>query len=108
MLANREIIEVVSKKIRQYQIEKVVVDPVMISKSGASLLRRDAQEALIKKLIPLAWIVTPNLMEASALTGFNINTVGGMKKAAHRMVELGAKHVVVKGGHLKGMAIDVL
>jgi hydroxymethylpyrimidine/phosphomethylpyrimidine kinase len=69
MLANQKIIEVVAKKIKQYKVEKVVVDPVMVSKSGASLLRKDAQEALIKKMIPLAWAVTPNLMEASVLTG---------------------------------------
>ena len=108
MLANQEIMEVVSEKIKQYKVEKVVVDPVMISKSGASLLRKDAQEALIKKLIPLAWVVTPNLMEASALTGLKINSLQGMKKAAHLIYKLGARHVVVKGGHLKGMAIDLL
>jgi len=108
MLANQEIIEAVSKKIKQYQVKKVVVDPVMISKSGASLLRKEAQESLIKKLIPLAWVVTPNLMEASALTGLKVNSLEGMKKAAHFIHKLGAKHVVVKGGHLKGMAVDLL
>jgi hydroxymethylpyrimidine kinase/phosphomethylpyrimidine kinase len=108
MLANQEIIEAVSKKIKQYQVKKVVVDPVMISKSGASLFRKDAQESLIKKLIPLASVVTPNLMEASALTGLKVNSLEGMKKAAHLIYKLGAKHVVVKGGHLKGMAVDLL
>ena len=108
MLMNGEIVEVVSKKIRQYGVQKVVVDPVMVSKSGALLLRKDAQDALIKKLIPLAWVVTPNLMEASALTGLKVNSLEGMKKATHRIYKLGAKHVVVKGGHLKGMAIDLL
>ena len=108
MLANQEIIEVVSRKIRQYKVKKVVVDPVMISKSGASLLRKDAQESLIKRLIPLAWVVTPNLMEASVLAGLKVSSLEGMKKAAHRIYKLGAKHVVVKGGHLRGMAIDLL
>ncbi len=108
MLANKEIIEVVSKKIKQYKVRKVVVDPVMISKSGAHLLRKDAQESLIRKLIPLAWVVTPNLMEASALTGLKVNSLDGMKKAAHLIYKLGARHVVVKGGHLKRMAIDLL
>ena len=108
MLMNGEIVEVVSKKIRQYGVQKVVVDPVMVSKSGALLLRKDSQDALIKKLIPLAWVVTPNLMEASALTGLKVNSLEGMKKATHRIYKLGAKHVVVKGGHLKGMAIDLL
>jgi hydroxymethylpyrimidine/phosphomethylpyrimidine kinase len=108
MLANREIIEVVSRKIKQYKAKKVVVDPVMISKSGASLLRKDAQETLIKKLIPMAWVVTPNLMEASVLAGLKVSSLEEMKKAAYRIYKLGAKHVVVKGGHLRGMAVDLL
>ena len=108
MLANREIIEVVSRKIKQYKVKKVVVDPVMISKSGASLLRKDAQESLIKRLIPMAWVVTPNLMEASALAGFRVSSLEGMKKAAHQIYRMGTKYVVVKGGHLKGMAVDLL
>jgi hydroxymethylpyrimidine/phosphomethylpyrimidine kinase len=108
MLASKEIIEVVAKKIRHYDVETVVVDPVMISKSGAPLLRKDAQKALIKRLIPLAWIVTPNLFEASILTGEKVNSLDEMRKAAVQIWELGAKNVVVKGGHLKGRAIDVL
>jgi hydroxymethylpyrimidine/phosphomethylpyrimidine kinase len=108
MLVNQEIIEVVAKKIKQYKVEKVVVDPVMVSKSGTTLLRKDARDALIKKLIPLAWVVTPNLMEASVLSRLRVNSLEGMKKAAQHIYRLGAKHVVVKGGHLKGMAIDLL
>ncbi len=108
MLANKEIVEIVSKKIRQYQAKMVVVDPVMVSKSGTYLLRKDARDALIKSLIPLAWVVMPNLMEASALTGFKVSSLEGMKKAAHLIYKLGAKHVVVKGGHLKGMPVDIL
>ena len=108
MLANKEIIEVVTKKIEQYGVETVVVDPVMVSKSGSYLLRKDAQKALVKRLIPLAWIVTPNLFEASVLTGMKVNSLEGMRKAAVKIWKLGAKNVVVKGGHLKGMAIDIL
>jgi len=108
MLANSEIVEVVARKIREYGVKKVVVDPVMVAKSGDPLLRKDAQDALIKKLIPLAMVVTPNLPEASVLSGFKVNSIEEMRKAALRVYELGAKHVVVKGGHLKGMAIDVL
>jgi hydroxymethylpyrimidine kinase/phosphomethylpyrimidine kinase len=108
MLANAEIVEVVAKKIREYGAKKVVVDPVMVAKSGDSLLRKDAQDALIKKLIPLSMVVTPNLSETSVLAGFKVNTIEEMRKAARRIYELGAKNVVVKGGHLKGMAIDVL
>jgi hydroxymethylpyrimidine kinase / phosphomethylpyrimidine kinase / thiamine-phosphate diphosphorylase len=108
MLANAEIVEVVAKKMKQYQVEKVVVDPVMVAKNGDSLLRKDAQEALIKRLIPLSMVVTPNLMEASVLTGLKVRSIEEMKKAAHRIYQLGSKHVVVKGGHLKGKAIDLL
>ena len=108
MLVNREIIEVVSKKIKQYKVKKVVVDPVMVSKSGNHLLREDAQDALIERLIPLAWVITPNLREASVLTGLKVNSLERMKEAAHLIHKLGAKHVVVKGGHLKGTAVDLL
>ncbi len=108
MLANSEIVEVVARKIREYGVKKVVVDPVMVAKSGDPLLRKDAQDALIKRLIPLAMVVTPNLPEASVLSGFRVNSIEEMRKAALRVYELGAKHVVVKGGHLKGMAIDIL
>ncbi len=108
MLVNAEIVEVVARKIKQYRVKKVVVDPVMVAKSGHFLLRRDAQDALLKRLIPLSMVVTPNLTEASVLTGLKVRSVEEMKKAAHRIYELGSKHVVVKGGHLKGKAIDLL
>jgi hydroxymethylpyrimidine kinase/phosphomethylpyrimidine kinase len=108
MLANAEIIEVVARKIKHYGVKKVVVDPVMVAKSGDSLLRKDAQDALIERLIPLGMVVTPNLPEASVLTGLKVNSVEGMKKAAQRIFEMGAKHVIVKGGHLRGMALDIL
>ncbi len=108
MLVSQEIIEVVSRKIKQYKVKRVVVDPVMVSKSGSFLLRKDAQDALIRKLIPLAWVITPNLAEASALTGLKVNSIEGMKEAAHLIHKLGARHVVVKGGHLKGMPVDLL
>jgi hydroxymethylpyrimidine kinase/phosphomethylpyrimidine kinase len=108
MLANAEIVGVVSKKIRSYGVKKVVVDPVMVAKSGDSLLQKDARDALIHSLIPLSMVVTPNLPEASALTGLRIRSLEDMKKAAFQIYGLGAKNVVVKGGHLKGMAIDIL
>lgn len=108
MLANRKIVELVAKKIEQYSVEIVVVDPVMVSKSGAPLLRKDAQKAVIKRLIPLATVVTPNLFEASVLTGRRVNSLEEMRKAAVQIWELGAKNVVLKGGHLKGKAIDIL
>ncbi len=108
MLANREIVGVVAQKIQRYRVKKVVVDPVMVAKGGDLLLREDAREALVRQLLPLAMVVTPNLMEASVLTGLEIDSVKTMKRAAHRIYRMGPKHVVVKGGHLKGMAVDVL
>jgi len=108
MLTNAEIVEVVAKKIREYGVKKVVVDPVMVSKSGVFLLRKDARDVFIKKLIPLAWVVTPNLSEASTLAGLKVNSLEGMRKAARLIHQLGAKHVVVKGGHLRGSPIDLL
>jgi hydroxymethylpyrimidine/phosphomethylpyrimidine kinase len=108
MLLNAEIIEVVAKKIKQYEVEIVVVDPVMVSKSGAPLLRKDARKALIKQLIPLAQVVTPNLFEASLLTGTEVNSLDSMREATVQIWGMGAKNVVVKGGHLQGKAIDTL
>jgi hydroxymethylpyrimidine kinase/phosphomethylpyrimidine kinase len=108
MLANAEIIKAVARKIRQYRVRKVVVDPVMVAKGGASLLRKEAEEALIRDLIPLALLVTPNLHEASVLTGLKIRSIEEMKRAARSIYEMGPRYVVVKGGHLKGEAIDLL
>jgi len=108
MLLNAEIVGVVARKIRQYRIRKVVVDPVMVAKSGDLLLKKEAQESLIRHLIPLATIVTPNLMEASVLTNLQVRSLEGMKKAAHRIHQMGARNVLVKGGHLEGMATDLL
>ncbi len=108
MLASKEIVKIVSRKIKHYQIKIVVVDPVMVSKSGAFLLRKDACHALVKELLPLAWMVTPNLMEASTLTGLKVDSLDGMKKAARFIYAMGPRHVVIKGGHLKGMPLDLL
>lgn len=108
MLSSKEIVEVVVKKIEQYGVAIVVVDPVMVSKSGAHLLRKDAQKAVIERLIPLATVVTPNLFEASVLTGRKVNSLDEMREAAAQIWGLGAKNVVIKGGHLKGKAVDIL
>jgi len=109
MLARADIIEVVVKKIKQYGIKTVVVDPVIYSKSGDVLLCEDGRDKLIKRLIPLASVVTPNLLEATILTGLELNSKEDMIKAAKKIYRMGAKGVVIKGGHLKGeMAIDIL
>jgi hydroxymethylpyrimidine/phosphomethylpyrimidine kinase len=108
MLSNAAIIEAVAASISEYRLRPLVVDPVMIAKSGAQLLRPDAIAALKARLLPLATIVTPNLHEAAALWGREINDLEGMKQAARAIRDLGAENVVVKGGHLVGVAADVL
>ena len=108
MLANAEIIAAVAEALRGYPDLPLVVDPVMIAKSGDALLESDAVSTLIERLIPLATVITPNLDEARALTGIEASDVDGMRTIARRLFEMGPRHVVVKGGHLKGSAIDVL
>jgi len=86
----------------------LIVDPVMISKHGAPLMAEAAREALKTLLLPLATLVTPNLHEAAAITGIEVNSVESMKEAARRIQGMGSDAVLVKGGHLEGDAIDVL
>ena len=108
MLSSAAIIEAVAAKIREHHLRPLVVDPVMIAKSGAPLLQSDAVTALKEKLLPLATVVTPNLHEASALTGREIRTLEEMEEAARAIHDLGPENVVVKGGHLVDTATDVL
>ncbi len=110
MLFNTEIIQAVSEKIRQFGWEKVVVDPVMIAKGGASLLQQEAVSALKKHLLPLCLIITPNIPEAEVLTGMSIKSMDEKKEAAKRIHALGAKNVVIKGGHDEetNESVDVL
>ncbi len=112
MLSNADIIRVVAERARHYGVEKLVVDPVMVAKGGDPLLRPEARDALIEELVPLAYVITPNHHEAQVLTGLEIHTVDDAREAARRIHEMGARHVVVKGGHLpaaeaQGVAVDV-
>jgi len=107
MLSSAPIIEIVADRIRRYRIDRLVVDPVMISKAGALLLRPEAMAALRKTLLPLALVVTPNLHEAGQLTGREIRTIEQMEDVARALGALGPRCVVVKGGHLEGGAVDV-
>ncbi len=107
-LGNRAIIEAVAELAADFRFP-LVVDPVMISKHGAPLLADDARATLLIKLLPCAYLLTPNLPEAGALAGIAVNDLAGMREAATRLAGCGAKNVLVKGGHLKeGAAIDVL
>ena len=109
MLSNAAIVSAVVESLKRNKIEKVVVDPVMVAKSGDTLLRDDARAALIRELLPLAYVLTPNVPEAEALSGIRITDMDAMQDAARALHAKGPRHVVVKGGHLAGAeAIDLL
>lgn len=109
MLHTSKIIITVSKKIEEYKFP-VVVDPVMIAKSGAPLLKEEAIDTLIKHLIPISTVVTPNAMEAEVISGIEIKSLDDMKKAAVEISKLGPEAVVIKGGHVREVenALDLL
>lgn len=108
MLSNAAVVSRVARDLRDLAIGTLVVDPVMIAKSGHPLLRADAVEALLHELFPLATVVTPNLHEASALIGMEVRDRETMKEAARRIRDFGSRYVVVKGGHLPGAPMDLL
>lgn len=109
MLSSSQLIEVVARKIKQYKVEKLVVDPVMCAKSGDALLKPEARKALIQKIIPLALVITPNIPEAESLTGLEINNTEDMKKAASAIHLQGPRNVLIKGGHSNdGRSMDLL
>lgn len=108
MLKTSAVVEVVAGKVREYGLTKLVVDPVMLSKSGAPLLDPDAAAAFRRLLLPLSLVVTPNTEEAQVLTGNQIRTADDMEEAALALYAMGARHVLIKGGHLEGDATDVL
>jgi len=101
MLPTREIIEEVAKLVKKKKIPSPVVDPVVRSTSGYDLIDDEALRSLIKKLFPLSLIVTPNILEAERITGIEIKNLEDMKRAATLIRKLGAKAVLVKGGHLE-------
>ena len=106
-LGTVETIEVVAECVRRFPFP-LVVDPVMISKHGAALLAADARQALVQRLLPQAYLVTPNLHEAAALAGMVVENVEAMEEAGRRIAGLGPKAVLVKGGHLTEDAVDLL
>lgn len=107
MLANAEIIGAVADAAARLRLGPLVVDPVMVAKSGDRLLDAAAERAYVERLFPRAALVTPNLFEAEALLGRPVRDVGAMREAARALAALGARAVLVKGGALAGEAIDV-
>ena len=108
MLSNTEVVMLVASKMSEYKPPIVVVDPVMVAKSGDPLLTADARKALAEFLLPEATLVTPNLPEASALVGWQVTKEKEMRRAAEEIRALGPTYVLLKGGHLQGEAVDLL
>jgi hydroxymethylpyrimidine/phosphomethylpyrimidine kinase len=108
MVSSIEIIDVIGECLKKNRAVNIVVDPVMVSKSGYHLLREEAKDELVKVLFPLAEVVTPNLSEAELITGDKIETLAQMEEAAIKIHGFGGMKVIVKGGHLTGDAIDVV
>lgn len=106
MLSTAAIIEVVADWLRAHRVTGLVVDPVMVAKSGDRLLRHDAVATLRELLLPLAEVVTPNAGEAAVLAGIDVVDQDSAREAARRIHALGPRHVIVKGGHLDGPTSD--
>jgi len=110
MLSNAAVVGTVAEAVRTFRIPNLVVDPVMIAKSGDSLLAADARRAIREKLLPLATVITPNIFEAEALLGCKIGDLDAMRDAARELWKIGCPWVVLKGGCLdiESQAIDIL
>ncbi len=108
MLSSASIIATVADRLRAWGIDKIVVDPVMVAKSGDHLLQPSAVSTLNRELLPLAMVVTPNLPEAEVLTGLPVTTDSDIRRAAAAIHELGPRFVVIKGGHRERNPIDVI
>lgn len=110
MLFSGEIIRAVANQVKKFGWNKLVVDPVMVAKGGSPLLQQEAIQSLREHLLPLAMVVTPNIPEAELLTGIAIDSMESRKEAARSLFEMGARHVVMKGGHAEGeeTVVDLL
>jgi hydroxymethylpyrimidine/phosphomethylpyrimidine kinase len=108
MVSQIDTIKAIREGLEKYNAKNIVLDPVMISKSGYNLLNPKSKETLIRELIPIADVVTPNIHEARAISGIDIYGIEDMEKAAREIFNMGPKNVLVKGGHLQEEAIDVL
>lgn len=108
MLLNAEIVHTVAKKLKECRLPNVVCDPVMVAKGGDKLLLDNAIEMVREALLPQVSLVTPNIPEAEVLAQMSINSAKALKIAAEKIYALGPGAVLIKGGHLKGDAVDVL
>jgi hydroxymethylpyrimidine kinase/phosphomethylpyrimidine kinase len=109
MLHNTDTIKCVHRILKKYKLKNVVLDPVMIAKGGARLVNKNSIQYLKKLLLPLCYLVTPNIPEAEVLTGYSILNKEDMIKSAKKIISMGPKNVLLKGGHLKNkMIFDIL
>ena len=108
MLSSPECMRTVAGKIGQYRPEHVVIDPVMYAKNGSPLMQESSIDTLISTVIPIATVLTPNIPEAEKISGIEIHDADGMKRSAELISKMGAKAVLVKGGHRVGNADDIL
>jgi hydroxymethylpyrimidine kinase/phosphomethylpyrimidine kinase len=108
MLCDGTVVRLVAEKIKHYEVNNLVVDPVMVATDGTPLLDENGRDALLQELFPLASVVTPNLPEAAALAGMEVGTVKEMKAAAKKIHTYGAGAVLITGGHLMGDPVDCL
>jgi hydroxymethylpyrimidine/phosphomethylpyrimidine kinase len=108
MLFHGPAIEAVADRLSAHQVPHLVVDPVMVAKGGDTLLVKEARETLVKRLLPMAFIITPNIPETEFLSNRPIRGEGDIHECARIIHAMGAKHVLIKGGHLEGPARDVL
>lgn len=100
MLPSRDLITTVARRLKAQHLAHLVVDPVMVSKSGHRLLAPEAKDTLVKELLPLAEVITPNTHEAQELSGVEIKTLADARQAAKILAQLGCRYVLIKGGHL--------
>ena len=110
MLMSPEIVEAVAEGLARWAMAPLVVDPVMVSKSGDALLEPDAVATVARRMLPLADLVTPNAHEAARLTGLDVRTLDDARRAADQILAMGPRAVLIKGGHLDGEAdaVDLL
>jgi hydroxymethylpyrimidine/phosphomethylpyrimidine kinase len=108
MVSRTETILAIAETLGRHRSAPIVLDPVMVSKSGYHLLMPEAVDTLVKRLFPLATMITPNLPEAELITGMTVQTTHHMREAARRLHDLGTPQVLVKGGHLSTEATDIL
>lgn len=108
MVSDPSVIEVIAEKLLEYRASNIVLDPVMISTSGSRLMKEEAVQVLLRKLLPLADIITPNIPEAEVLSGISIVTKLDMELAAKKIGESYSGNILIKGGHLKDKSDDLL